>query len=162
MTEVNALTSLTGKEAIYLLASSHTPKHIVRLTLDWSESSVLGDWHCNSFHKQLCHFNTNIGDIRHSWRHFGDLIRLRVHQVNNELCIILLPWCYHNKWKPSNTKQHDVEDEILAVADFQKRWHLFPVKFGVSPEWHKHAGNSPIFLIALGYAKSYGGFKMPT
>lgn len=138
--------------------NSHTPDYIVRLP----ELISLVTGIATFFHEQLCHFNTQkSSNIRHSERHFGDLIRLCVHQVNNELCIIVLPWCNNNGncLIPNKLKSCGGWD----LSSFsEKMTHLSLQWSSVSPEWQKHAGNTPVSLIALGEVKSDGGFKMPT
>lgn len=60
----------------------------------------------------------------HSGWRCADLIRLCVHQVNNELCIILLSWCSHNNGDRPIPNKPVRGMKISAFSDFQKSCHL--------------------------------------
>lgn len=97
MREVNAIISLMGEETEYYVLYSHAPNEapVWRKTDRRVRSLVTGVATFSQStlslkpRKSKSETPVTAGDS-------GELIRLSVHQVNNELCIILLPWCHHN------------------------------------------------------------------
>ena len=97
MREVNAIISLMGEETEYYVLYSHTPNEapVWRKTDRRVRSLVTGIATFSQStlslkpRKSKSETPVTAGDS-------GELIRLSVHQVNNELCIVLLPWCHHN------------------------------------------------------------------